>query len=74
MAKIMQHQHLENKNLEKLLSDEQISPSIFLKLSVSNNRTLLRTLGTYLSHQRLLGLITQSAEEEGSTVLGYMLT
>jgi hypothetical protein len=69
MAKIIQHQHLENKKLEKLFSDEKNSPSI-----VSKKRTLLGTLGTNLSHQRLLGLITQSIKEEGSTVLGYMLT
>jgi hypothetical protein len=47
------------------------SPSSFLKLSVSNKRTLLQTLGKKLSRQRLLGLIMQSLEEEGLTVLGY---
>jgi hypothetical protein len=42
-----------------------------LKLSVSNKRTLLHTLGTNLSRQRSLGLITQSPEEEYLKVFGY---
>jgi hypothetical protein len=73
MAKIMQRQHIENKKLEQLFSDAQKSPSSFLKLSTINKRTLLRTLGTNLSHQRLLGRITQSLEEEVLAALGYML-
>jgi hypothetical protein len=42
MAKIMQQQRLENKKLEKLFSDAKKGPSSFLKLSVSNKRTLLK--------------------------------
>jgi hypothetical protein len=74
MAKIVQHQRLENKKLEKLFQIPKDRLSSCQKLSVSNKRTLLLTRGTNLSHQRSLGLIKRSPEEEDLTVLGYMLT
>jgi hypothetical protein len=73
MAKIVQQQRLENKKLEKNSQILKDRLSSFLKLSVSNKRTLLQTLGTNLSRQRSLGPITRSPEEEYLTVLVYML-
>jgi hypothetical protein len=61
-------------NLKKSYQILKDSPSSCLKLSVSNKRTLLQTRGTNLSHQRSLGIITRSPEEEYLIALGYMLT
>jgi hypothetical protein len=72
--KIVQQQRLENKKLEKKSQILKDRLSSCMKLSVSNKRTLLHTRGTNLSHQRSLGFITRSPEEEDLTVLGYMLT
>jgi hypothetical protein len=63
MAKLVQQQRLENKKLEKLFQMIKYGLSSCLKLSVSNKRTLLQTLGEKLSHQRSLGLIMRSPEE-----------
>jgi hypothetical protein len=64
----------KTRNLKNFSQMLKYSLSNFLKLSFSNKRTLLQTLGTNLSHHRSLKLITKSPEEEALTVLGYMLT
>jgi hypothetical protein len=71
MAKIVQQQRLENKKLENFSQILKDSLSSCLKLSVSNKRILLLTRVKNLSHQRSLGIITRSPEEQDSTVLGY---
>jgi hypothetical protein len=63
----------KTRNLKGKNQIPKDSLSSCLKLSVSNKRTLLLTRGTNLSHQRSLGIITRSPEEEDLTVLGYML-
>jgi hypothetical protein len=70
MAKIMQQQHIENKKLEKLFSDARRQSLQLSGALIQQPDNPPAGLGTHLSRQRLLGLITQSPDEEDSTVLG----
>jgi hypothetical protein len=74
MAKIVQHQHLENKKLKKLFSDSKRQTlQLSEALSQQQENPPLYPWGKKL-RQRSLGIITWSPEEEDFTVLGYMLT
>jgi hypothetical protein len=69
IAKIIQQQRLENKNLDFFqIPRDRLSDC--LKLSVKNKRTLLLTRGINVSHQKSLDLIIRSLKEEDLTVFG----
>jgi hypothetical protein len=75
MAQIVQQKHLENKKLEKLFSDAKRQALQLSEALSQQQENPPADPWKKLSHQRSLGLITRSPEEEDFfTFLGYMLT